>query len=51
MVAIAVDRLQASLAGSAIEVIVRRNDTLEKIFRSLQLSVADLASLRALPDL
>lgn len=42
---------QASLAGSAIEVIVRRNDTLEKIFRSLQLSVADLASLRALPDL
>lgn len=40
-----------SLAGSAIEVIVRRNDTLDQIFRTLRLSLADLASLRALPDL
>lgn len=42
---------QASLAGSAIDVIVRRNDTLEKIFRNLQLNLADLATLRTLPDL
>ncbi len=40
-----------ALAGSAIEVIVRRNDTLDRIFRSLELSLADLATLRALPDL
>ncbi len=39
------------IAGNAIEVIVRRNDTLDQIFRKLQLSLADLASLRALPDL
>jgi len=41
----------AGIAGSAIEVIVRRNDTLDKIFRNLQLSLADLATLRTLPDL
>ncbi|MBV6417835.1 MAG: Murein DD-endopeptidase MepM [Steroidobacteraceae bacterium] len=41
----------ASLAGSAIEVIVRRNDTLDRIFRSLELNLADLAALRDLPDL
>jgi murein DD-endopeptidase MepM/ murein hydrolase activator NlpD len=41
----------AGIAGSAIEVIVRRNDTLDKIFRNLQLSLADLATLRSLPDL
>ncbi|MGE0583165.1 MAG: peptidoglycan DD-metalloendopeptidase family protein [Steroidobacteraceae bacterium] len=42
---------QASLAGTAIEVIVRRNDTLDRIFRQLELSLGDLATLRALPDL
>ena len=41
----------AGLAGTAIEVLVRRNDTLDRIFRQLQLSLADLASLRSLPDL
>jgi murein DD-endopeptidase MepM/ murein hydrolase activator NlpD len=41
----------AALAGTAIEVIVRRNDTLDRIFRQLELNLADLASLRALPDL
>ncbi len=41
----------AGLTGTAIEVLVRRNDTLDRIFRQLQLSLADLASLRALPDL
>lgn len=40
-----------SLAGTAIEVIVRRNDTLDRIFRQLDLDLADLASLRALPGL
>lgn len=34
---------------SAIEVIVRRNDTLDGIFRRLQLSLEDLATLRSLP--
>lgn len=33
---------------STIEVIVRRNDTLDAIFRKLALSLADLANLRAL---
>lgn len=35
--------------GSAVEVIVRRNDTLDGIFRRLQLSVEDLAAVRSLP--
>ncbi len=33
---------------SSIEVIVRRNDTLDAIFRKLELSLTDLANLRAL---
>lgn len=39
----------ASLAGpfSTIEVIVRRNDTLDAIFRKLELNLTDLANLRA----
>lgn len=41
----------ASLGLSNIQVIVSRNDTLDRIFRRLQLSIADLATLRALPDL
>ncbi|MBX5462862.1 MAG: peptidoglycan DD-metalloendopeptidase family protein [Steroidobacteraceae bacterium] len=48
---------QAALGGSmalglsTIEVIVRRNDTLDRIFRRLKLDLADLASLRNLPGL
>ncbi len=42
---------EAALGLSTIEVIVRRNDTLERIFRNLELSLADLASLRAVPEL
>jgi len=42
---------QAVLMPLTIDVIVGANDTLEMIFRKLELSVADLASLRALPDL
>lgn len=39
----------ASIAApfSSIEVIVRRNDTLDAIFRKLELSLTDLANLRA----
>jgi murein DD-endopeptidase MepM/ murein hydrolase activator NlpD len=37
--------------GSSIEVIVGDNDTLDRIFRRLELDVADLARLRALPEL
>jgi murein DD-endopeptidase MepM/ murein hydrolase activator NlpD len=36
---------------SASEVLVARNDTLDRIFRHLQLSLADLAALRALPGI
>jgi murein DD-endopeptidase MepM/ murein hydrolase activator NlpD len=40
----------ALVPGLAIvEVVVRRNDTLDQIFRHLELSLADLASLRTLP--
>jgi murein DD-endopeptidase MepM/ murein hydrolase activator NlpD len=39
----------ARLALSTIDVIVTRNDTLDRIFRRLKLSLADLASLRSLP--
>jgi murein DD-endopeptidase MepM/ murein hydrolase activator NlpD len=39
----------AKLALSTIDVIVTRNDTLDRIFRRLKLNLADLASLRNLP--
>jgi murein DD-endopeptidase MepM/ murein hydrolase activator NlpD len=39
------------LALSRIDVIVTHNDTLDRIFRRLKLSLADLASLRSLPGL
>lgn len=42
---------QAQLGWSSIEVIVRRNDTLDQIFRRLELSLADLADLRSLAGL
>src|SRR5215831_5468882 len=37
---------EARLALSSIDVIVSRNDSLDRIFRRLQLNLADLASLR-----
>ncbi len=40
-----------TVIGSSIEVIVGDNDTLDRIFRRLELDVADLARLRALPEL
>src|SRR5262245_4617424 len=39
------------LGGEAIEVIVSRNDTLDRIFRRLKLDLSDLATMRNLPDL
>jgi murein DD-endopeptidase MepM/ murein hydrolase activator NlpD len=39
----------ARIALSTIDVIVTRNDTLDRIFRRLKLSLADLASMRSLP--
>ena len=47
---LASDTNTASLAPglATIEVIVRRNDTLDAIFRKLELSLADLAHIRAL---
>ena len=41
----------AQLALSTIDVIVTRNDTLDRIFRRLKLNLADLASLRTLPGI
>jgi murein DD-endopeptidase MepM/ murein hydrolase activator NlpD len=40
---------QASLALSQIEIVVRRNDTLDGIFRRMKLSLNDLATLRTEP--
>jgi murein DD-endopeptidase MepM/ murein hydrolase activator NlpD len=37
--------------GSSIEVIVSQNDTMDRIFRRLELDIADLATLRSLPEL
>jgi murein DD-endopeptidase MepM/ murein hydrolase activator NlpD len=39
----------AQAALSRIDIVVARNDTLERIFRRLKLDLADLASLRSLP--
>jgi murein DD-endopeptidase MepM/ murein hydrolase activator NlpD len=41
----------ATPAASSTNVVIRRNDTLDGIFRRLKLSLTDLASLRSLPGL
>ena len=41
----------AKFALSTIDVVVTRNDTLDRIFRRLKLNLADLASLRSLPGI
>lgn len=41
----------ATLGLTSIEVMVGKHDTMDQIFRRLQLSLADLASLRSLPDI
>lgn len=35
--------------GDTVEFVVRRNDTLDRIFRQLKLNLADLATIRGLP--
>jgi murein DD-endopeptidase MepM/ murein hydrolase activator NlpD len=35
--------------GNSVEFVVRRNDTLDRIFRQLKLNLTDLASIRELP--
>jgi murein DD-endopeptidase MepM/ murein hydrolase activator NlpD len=42
---------EASLAFSTIEVVVSRNDTMDRLFRRFQLNLSDLATLRDLPEL
>jgi murein DD-endopeptidase MepM/ murein hydrolase activator NlpD len=42
---------EANLAFSTIEVVVRRNDTMDRLFRRFELNLGDLAMLRGLPEL
>jgi len=42
-------RYSAELTGEKLDFIVRRNDTLERIFRRLKLSLADLTAILGLP--
>ena len=42
---------EASLGFSTIEVVVSRNDTMERLFRRFELNLGDLATLRNLPEL
>jgi murein DD-endopeptidase MepM/ murein hydrolase activator NlpD len=41
----------ANVAFSTIEVVVSRNDTMDQLFRRFELNLADLASLRNLPEM
>ncbi len=47
----AADRAAPGVGLATIEIIVGRNDTLDRIFRRAELNLADLASLRSLPNL
>ena len=42
---------EASLGLSTIEVVVSRNDTMDRLFRRFKLNLGDLATLRNLPEL
>jgi murein DD-endopeptidase MepM/ murein hydrolase activator NlpD len=39
-----------SLLGDTVEYVVRRNDTMDRIFRQLKLNLADLATIRDVPS-
>jgi murein DD-endopeptidase MepM/ murein hydrolase activator NlpD len=41
---------EASVGFSTIEVVVSRNDTMDRLFRRFELNLGDLASLRNLPE-
>lgn len=43
--------LPTSLLGETVEYVVRRNDTMDRIFRQLKLNLTDLATLRGVPSL
>jgi murein DD-endopeptidase MepM/ murein hydrolase activator NlpD len=42
---------EANIGFATIEVVVSRNDTMDRLFRRFELNLADLASLRGLPEL
>jgi len=42
---------EANVAFSTIEVVVSRNDTMDRLFRRFELNLADLATLRGLPEM
>jgi murein DD-endopeptidase MepM/ murein hydrolase activator NlpD len=42
---------EASVGFSTIEVVVTRNDTMDRLFRRFELNLGDLATLRNLPEL
>jgi murein DD-endopeptidase MepM/ murein hydrolase activator NlpD len=42
---------EANLGFSTIEVVVSRNDTMDRLFRRFELNLSDLATLRNLPEL
>jgi murein DD-endopeptidase MepM/ murein hydrolase activator NlpD len=42
---------EANVAFSTIEVVVSRNDTMDRLFRRFELNLSDLATLRNLPEL
>ncbi|MEJ0086819.1 MAG: peptidoglycan DD-metalloendopeptidase family protein [Pseudomonadota bacterium] len=46
----AVESQEASVGFSTIEVVVSRNDTMDRLFRRFELNLGDLASLRNLPE-
>jgi murein DD-endopeptidase MepM/ murein hydrolase activator NlpD len=41
--------MPASLLGDTVEFVVRRNDTMDRIFRQLKLNLTDLAIIRGIP--
>jgi murein DD-endopeptidase MepM/ murein hydrolase activator NlpD len=49
-IAVAAQPVTATLGFDTIDVVVGRHDTLDRIFRRLQVSLADLASIRELPS-
>lgn len=46
---VAIPAVMPQLLGDTVEFVVRRNDTMDRIFRQLKLNLTDLASMRDLP--
>lgn len=49
-VKIPAEELPSSLLGDTVEYVVRRNDTMDRIFRQLKLNLTDLAAIRGMPS-